>query len=332
MTGPPSMLLRLGAPVLVTAVLLGSCSPSPDQDRVALGDGGTASARAGAPSGAAPDQETPFAAEPVDWQIAESKLDWASDPERQALEFGELLGALGETFIGTTYEPQTLELPGDERLVVNLRALDCVTFVENVLALARLARSLTPEALADSATVRRAFREELEGLRYRAGRLDGYSSRLHYFSEWLADNEVRGTVDGITGDLEGTLDPEPIDFMSTHPDAYRQLADEAVLLQIAQIEARLGALERYYIPEAEIAEKAHLIRTGDIIAATSTVSGLDVAHTGIAVWKDGVLRLLHAPLVGSSVELSERSLADRIKSIGGQDGIMVARPIEPEGV
>ncbi|MDH3222170.1 MAG: DUF1460 domain-containing protein [Gemmatimonadota bacterium] len=275
-------------------------------------------------------ERQPVAAEPEDWGIAESKVRWAREPARDSLPFGELIGALGETFLGTAYEPRTLEVEGPERLVVNLRALDCVTFVENVLALSRLARTAPADVLADSVRFRAAFQKELTALRYREGRLRGYASRLHYFSEWLYDNESKGIVDHLTDQMGGSVDPEPIDFMSTHPEAYRQLADERVLSAIAQIEARLGAVERFVIPAEEIEERAHLIRTGDIIAATSTVPGLDVAHTGIAVWKDGVLRLLHAPLVGSSVELSEVSLAERIASIVGQDGIMVARPIEPE--
>jgi hypothetical protein len=69
------------------------------------------------------------------------------------------------------------------------------------------------------------------------------------------------------------------------------------------------------------------IRDGDIIAATSTVAGLDVAHTGLALWVDGALHLLHAPLVGDSVEISQLPLAERILELSGQDGIMVARPV-----
>ena len=88
-------------------------------------------------------------------------------------------------------------------------------------------------------------------------------------------------------------------------------------------------MDRFYIPQEEIAEKAHMIRDGDIIAATSTVPGLDIAHTGIALWRDGELRLLHAPLVGSHVQISDETLAERIRRIDGQDGIMVARPLAP---
>ena len=280
-----------------------------------------------------------------DWEIAREHFAWAvAQGSGTFTNFGDLVARIGERFVGTPYEPHTLELPGPERLVINLESLDCVTFVENVLVLARLAWSAspgladarrtgtaTPSGLADDPDrFQAAYRDELTRLRYRGGVLDGYASRLHYFSEWIADNEALGLVHAISRELGGVKDPSPIDFMSTHPNAYRQLADPAVLAAIARMEARLGEVERYYIPEAEIAAAAHGVRDGDIIAATSTVEGLDIAHTGIALWRDGVLRLLHAPLVGSHVQISEESLAKRIGRIGGQDGIMVARPLAPE--
>jgi hypothetical protein len=93
------------------------------------------------------------------------------------------------------------------------------------------------------------------------------------------------------------------------------------------MERRLNASGgRAYVPQDRIAATTDGIRTGDVIAATSTVRGLDIAHTGLAVWIGGVLHLVHAPLVGKAVEVSESSLADRISGIVGQDGIMVARP------
>ena len=94
------------------------------------------------------------------------------------------------------------------------------------------------------------------------------------------------------------------------------------------LRVRLSAEPRYYIPEGRIAMVEAGIQDGDIIAATSTVSGLDIAHTGIALWRDGRLYLLHAPLAGGVVQISEEPLAERIGRIGGQDGVMVARPLE----
>ena len=58
------------------------------------------------------------------------------------------------------------------------------------------------------------------------------------------------------------------------------------------------------IPKDAIAGMVNGIRDGDIIAAASTVAGLDVSHTGFAIWKDGELHLMHAPLTGSPVEIS----------------------------
>lgn len=333
----------------VAALVLGTgwaCAPAGGGEDEAAELGSTARAAAAlTPAGddgaaergrdVAAQDPLPHGGTPEDWAIAREKLSWALDEAHEITDFGELTAALGETFLGTAYVARTLEAPAEEGLpeglVVNLRELDCVTFVENVLVLARLARSVDPALLDDPEGFRAAFRDELTRIRYRDGALDGYASRLHYFSEWLADNERKGVVRQVTRDIGGTADAAPVDFMSTHPDAYLQLADENALSRLLQIEAALATMERFYIPQDEIAARADQIRTGDVIAATSTVDGLDVAHTGIAVWRDGVLRLLHAPLVGSSVTLSDESLAERIGRIEGQDGIMVARPLPPRG-
>ncbi len=120
----------------------------------------------------------------------------------------------------------------------------------------------------------------------------------------------------------------PIDFMSTHPDAYHQLSDAAVLEAIRAAEGALNRGERYYLPQDDLTRWVDSIRHGDIIAATSTVAGLDVAHTGIAFRVGSELHLLHAPLTGGVVEISPLPLAARILGFSSQDGIMVARPLE----
>lgn len=258
-------------------------------------------------------------ATPADSVIFEEKIAWALENRLDTLPIGEAMARLGQTFVGTKYTPQTLELEGPERLIINLRELDCVTFVENVLALARIVRAGTPDY--DS------FKRELVRIRYRNGVLSGYASRLHYFSEWIADNEAKGIVDDVTVEVGGEPMPGDITFMTEHRDAYRQLADTAVVAEIREIELELSGRERHYIPEDRIAAVEQNIQNGDIIAATSTLEGLDIAHTGLALWVDGRLHLMHAPLVGSIVEISEVPLADRIKGIEAQDGIMVARPL-----
>ena len=174
----------------------------------------------------------------------------------------------------------------------------------------------------------RLYQSMIERIRYRDGKLSGYPSRLHYFTDWLADNERKGMLEVITDDLGGVVDSEPISFMGEHRDAYRQLSDDAVLADIQATETELNKTPRVYIPKADVGAMTDRLQDGDILALTSTVKGLDVAHTGIAIWKDGSVHLLNAPLVGKSVEISEKNIADRLAGIRTQDGLMVGRPIE----
>ena len=152
-----------------------------------------------------------------DWGIVRSTLAWAWGEELHRLPLGETMARIGVTFVGTAYVPRTLEVEGPERLAINLRELDCVTFVENVLALGRFVHLHDPSMLDDEARLRAEYRRLLTGIRYRGGKLEGYPSRLHYFSEWIADNEARGLVRDISRELGGMADDTPIDFMSTHP-------------------------------------------------------------------------------------------------------------------
>ena len=264
----------------------------------------------------------------ADWKVLDTKVRWAVAQGLDTVPIGTAIARLGETFVGTTYTPGTLEAPGPEHLVINLRELDCVTFVENMLAMTRFVREDGVAALANRPAAEAHYAGYLEELRYRGGHLAGYASRLHYFSEWLSDNAARGRLRLLTRELGGVPDSEPVSFMSAHPGSYRQMAEPGVAEAIRAMEARLNAaLPRWYIPEDRIAAVADRIHDGDVIAATSTLPGLDIAHTGIALWKNGELHLLHAPLVGKSVEISTLPLAQRIQEIKGQDGIMVARVV-----
>ncbi|RMH21129.1 MAG: DUF1460 domain-containing protein [Gemmatimonadetes bacterium] len=266
----------------------------------------------------------------VDWNIVREKVAWAFGERLDTVPIGEAVARIGRTFVGTRYSPHTLEVPGPEGLVVELEELDCVTFVENVLALARFVKQAPPTVLNDDRVFRAFYSGILTNLRYRNGEIAGYPSRLHYFSEWIRHHADRGIVRDLGPELGGVPVTEPIDFMTTHVEAYRQLGENPSFVEAMRaIEADISRHPRYEVPQEEIARIEDRIRDGDIIAAASTVEGLDVAHTGIALRIGERVHLLHAPLVGDSVQISEVPLADRILRIRGQDGILVARPLEP---
>ena len=266
---------------------------------------------------------------PEDWKIFDETVRWAWSEGIDTVALGSAVARIGLRLVGTPYEPGTLELDGPEALVINFRALDCVTFVENVIALTSFVRAHSVDVMSDSAWARRWYEAKLSQVRYRNGFADKYESRFHYFSEWLSAHAGEGWLELIASDLGGRRDEEPIYFMSANSQAYRQLSDAATLHAIRSMERELnvgGA--RIFLPQSELAGAVQGVREGDVIAATSTVPGLDIAHTGIAVRFNGAIHLLHAPLVGDSVEVSVEPLAARIQRISSQDGVMVGRPVD----
>ena len=65
-------------------------------------------------------------------------FEYANKKEIAKLPINEKVVAIGRYFLETPYVGGTLDINPQEKLVVNLREFDCVTFVDNVIALARL--------------------------------------------------------------------------------------------------------------------------------------------------------------------------------------------------
>ncbi len=234
-------------------------------------------------------------------------------------DFGKTVVAIGKTFEGIPYVAKTLEVGETETLVINLQGLDCTTYVENVLAFSMLLR----EGKADFDS----FTKVLKTIRYKDGKLDGYSSRLHYFTSWIRNNEQKGLLKDITSEVGGIAIKKDINFMGTHRDLYPFLKDDTNYEKILETEKELAKESFCYLPQNQIEANEHLIQTGDIIALTTSIKGLDVTHTGIATReKDGRIHLLHASTASNKVEVSELPLVDYLKKIKKNTGILVARP------
>lgn len=259
--------------------------------------------------------------EPTDEEIVAATLEWAAGQNLGGRPVGEIMARMGEHFAGTPYVAHSLEEEGEEHLVVNLRGFDCLTFVENMLAFAR--------CLAGGKTGLDDFRRELTTIRYRAGVINGYPSRLHYFTDWLGDNVRKGVVRNVSRYFGGVEYTKTINFMTTHRESYRQLAEEDCVERIRNAEHRLSAAPLVHIPTTKVAGIQDQLRDGDIIGTTTSMEGMDVSHTGMVVRKDGVTRFLHAPLSGKKVLVSDGSLAEYLQGIRSHTGIVVARPQEP---
>jgi hypothetical protein len=256
--------------------------------------------------------------ESPDFRSITDRLRRGAREDLAKLPVGELVVAMGRTLLGLPYKANTLEQPGEEHLVVNLREFDCVTFCENALALARTV-GLGMTTVAD-------FKRQLQMIRYRGGTIDGYQSRLHYFSDWVADNHAKGVVRDITRSLGGQRDTRTIAFMSEHRSAYPRLTDEAAFAKIKEAEGRLNAAPRYILPKTLIHRQPGSFRSGDIVGITTSIAGLDCTHTGILVEDGGAVKMMHASLDGKRVMMTDGTLDEYLDLHPKNTGVIVARP------
>ena len=227
----------------------------------------------------------------------------------------QLVAQAGRMMIDTPYGAGTLE--GEPEMVtVNLDSLDCTTFVENAIAMA-----MTIENHRNSW---QDFIYNLETLRYKDGKVDGYPSRLHYISDWIVDNSHRGNLQEVT-DRIGKADyiVKTLDFMSSNRNLYPALANDETFSKIKDRE--IGYRSHRYPAIKPQNVKSADIREGDIIAITTTKKGLDVTLLGIAVEVDGEIHLMHASSKAKRVIIDPLTLSEYLRRNRTTAGIRVIR-------
>ena len=259
--------------------------------------------------------------EDPDALLCSQKFELAVSLSLRHKPIGTVITEIGKSFLGTEYLAFGIEAPGEERLIVNMRGLDCVSFCENAVVLARCIKK--------NAMTFDDYKKELQYLRYRGGMINGYLSRLHYFTDYIHDGVKKGIWRDVTEGF-GVPYKKHINFMSTHTDAYRQLKERPDLVKmIAEIEREISMREMYYVPKAKVREIEKEVRDGDILAITTDISGLDISHTAVAIWQKERLHMMHAPDVGYQVMVTELPLAEYLAKNKRQSGIVVARVVEP---
>ena len=259
----------------------------------------------------------------TDLTVCREKFSYAVSADLAQEPITDIVADIGKTFLGTRYESHGIEKKGDEELVINLTGLDCTTFVENALVFARLIK-LGKTSFKD-------YENELQKIRYRNGVIDKYPSRLHYFTDWINDNEKKGIIDDITELVGGKPVQFHVNFMSSHPESYPQLKRHPEFLKdIKKQEAEIDRRSYFYVPKERVGFVENQISNGDIIAFTTSIPGLDVSHVGIAVrMEDNRIHLLHAPHPGTSVQITEEPLSAYINKVKKDTGIIVLKPLDP---
>ena len=234
-------------------------------------------------------------------------------------EANALVEFYARQLLGTPYVAHTLEAD-KEVLTINVHQLDCLTFIETLYALTRATQA--------GRYSWRDYAASIENVRYRGGEMGDYSTRIHYMSEWIIDNHVRGNLVEVTPDIpHADYMIKNIDFMTHHTDSYRQLKnDSAMVEKIRQHELRnhrFPYLKRSWLNDKEV--KAAL-RSGDFVSLVTKMEGLDVSHNGIIVVDDkGDPYLLDASMSGGKVMLESKPLFKYLERSKSNIGIRVYR-------
>lgn len=243
----------------------------------------------------------------------QDKKDW---------ELCELITQTALFFLETPYVANTLELE-PEALTVNLTGLDCTTLVETVLALSQTIKLGEPTF--------EKFTTQLQNIRYRNGIIEDYSSRIHYTSDWITQNEQKKFVKNITEENGGKEINFTLNFMTANSDKYKQLENNnALIKKIRETEIKASALKNYYIPKTDIEANSAEFKSGDIVAFVTTIKGLDVSHIAF-IYKEKSpkerLTFIHASSGEKKVIVEKLTLEQYCLKSKSNKGIIIVRPL-----
>ena len=218
------------------------------------------------------------------------------------------LTRVGIQFIGKPYRANALSSSNPEDLVADLTSFDCVTLIENSLA---LTHSKGDES---------GYRTALVHFRY-AGDSVQYEKRYHYFSDAMRQ---------LGYPLLGTQDmlqklPKSFSFLSNFLASKQHGQINLALLRSR--ESELAKKDFYFTPNALVDRLVPLLESGDLVGLVSKNPAIDFLHTGMVYRKDGKVYLLHASQEFKRVMVSKQTLRDYLKTHRQFIGVSAFRPI-----
>lgn len=247
----------------------------------------------------------PYAAQAADTVFSpadQARLRQIETLTARSSGFAQRVSAISALFLGTPYIANTLiGGPGiPEELVIRFDGVDCYTFID-------LVRALTLSH--DKA----GFIDALEKTRYRNGQV-AYLNRRHFLTDWVALSPHNAR------DITREISPQ---VRVTHKNL-NQRSHGGVYIQGLDIHPRDIA---WLPPEALIPETAAKIHTGDVIGIYTALDGLDVTHTGLAIWKDGILWFRNASSLKANMKVVDTPLQDYLRN---KPGFLVLRMNEAQ--
>jgi hypothetical protein len=218
---------------------------------------------------------------------------------------------IGKRFLGRPYRGNMLSLGNPEKLITSLDAFDCVTFLENSLAIKY------------SNGVDSLYLKALKHVRY-AGDSIQYEKRYHYFSDAMHSLGFPLIIDP----KHSTTQIKDFSFLTTYLKNNSNQSIDFNLL--SSREQRLAKRVFQFTAVADLPSLLPLVQSGDLVAFVTKNPHLDFLHTGILVSERNIIRLLHASQDKKQVVLSKESLEAYLKSHPKFIGICIFRPIFKE--
>jgi len=243
---------------------------------------------------------------------------------RPSESFGSYLARAARIQHGVKYA-EISPRPGIETLEIDLDAFECVSFIESTLAVARCGWSAERNE--------RCFVRELEATRYRNGRMTDYASRLHYFVDWISDNESRGRLSNLTASLGGEPMRKDFFYISERvlkPASSNQEGLASLAQEIQATEARLSSTPHSVLMRESAPQILSQLEDGDLLAFVRERPGMLVHHAGFVYWANGAPRLLHASSYHGRVVITVRDVTNYLLRRPERRGVIVARPIAPQ--
>lgn len=242
------------------------------------------------------------------------------------LPIGERTIRVARELVGTPYVNYSLEVDDHiESPVANLKAMDCWTYYENSLAIARMLRykpgPYRPQDLLQMVEIER----------YRDGVCTGnYLSRMHQLEEVFYDNQRRGYATNITSRIPGAVRlRREIHEMTVQWKNYRYLRSNPSLLgPMGNIEARVSDLPVYHVPKSKVRDAEKYLQNGDICAITSNDPDGYTSHVGMIIRLNNRAYFTHATSdrdKGRKV-IIDRPITDYVNSGSKHAGIIICRP------
>lgn len=259
---------------------------------------------------------------------------WLKDAEGVA--DNDLVLFFFKKMLGNPYVAHTLENNQREKLVINVRDLDCTTSTENIMALS-ICRKTNRLTFRD-------FCDVLMNIRYEKpyGGEDheqrvAYSHRNHYFTGWANSNIAQGFFEEIVGPAKifsGTQ-RVTVDFMTAHPQYYKMINETPTTADsIKAMERKLSDPKHNtykFIPKDNLKntnteEFRQWIHEGDIVVILTNKAGLDTQHITMAHWGDDKqLHIMHASSLRKKVVFEPLTLYQYLMNQKSATGVRILR-------